>query len=296
MIRTQARGARATKRCVRGNKGNMLILSGVFLALLAVLVLVACSFGGLFFVFNRIQTTTDELALTGARKLNEQDRIGQMNNMIARCRQLVYDAHKSHTYAYEHAEQLNQLAEQLHDEAREGAILLEAERQKLRTVAVNEAKAEIAERYNELKEGHSLVLPWLKVAIPTTPVVEFGFAKDMRSNVAELKGIDELETEDVTQHIVQTDSKLYKENIDAKISTDSELHFWISSLPAPVQSTVAPARCILAKQYMALSAPDLPSVCKVEMKLGVDTGIGADAHQEMKATGIAVATGGEKVL
>jgi hypothetical protein len=294
MIRTYERASRANKGN-RSNKGNMLVLSGIFLALLAVLVLVACSFGGLFFVFNRIQTTTDELALTGARKLNEQDRIGQMNNMIARCRQLVYDAHESHTYAYENADHLNQLAEQLHEEAREGAILLEAERQKLRTVAVNEAKSAIADRYNELKEAHALVLPWLKVAIPTTPVVDFGCAKDISSNVAELKGIDELETED-SKLYVQTDSHLYKENIDAKISSDSELHFWISSLPAPVQSTVAPARCILAKQYKALMHPDLPSVCKVEMKLGVDTGIGADAHQEMKATGIAVATGGEKVL
>lgn len=290
MIRTNER------KNIRKNSGNMLILSGVFITLLAVLVLVACSFGGLFFVFNRIQTTTDELALTGARKLNEQDRIGQMNNMIARCRQLVYDAHKSHTYAYEEASQLNQLAEQLHDEAREGALLLESERQKLRVVAVNEAKSAISERYEELKEGHSLVLPWLKVAIPTTPIVEFGYAKDIRSNVAELKGIDELEMEDNKQSFVLTDSHLYKENIDAKISSDAELHFRISSLPAPVQSTVAPARCILAKQYKPLVAADLPSVCKVEMKLGVDTGIGADAHQEMKTTGIAVATGGEKVL
>lgn len=277
----------------------MLILTGVFVTLLAVLLLMACSFGGLFFIFNRVQATADELALVGARKLNEQDRLGQMNNMIARSRQLVFDANKSHANAQEHMDHLAHLSQQLYEDSREGALLLESERVKLKTVSINEARGAIAERFEQIKEGHALVLPWLQVSIPATPVVEFGCAKEIRSNVAFLKGLEELESEDSKKYVI-SDCDLYKENINAKLpGSDGDLFFRISSLPAPVQKSVAPARAILAKQWKPLTGDDaafLSSVVKVEMKLGVSTGLGAPAHQDMKATGTAVATGGETVI
>lgn len=276
----------------------MLILSGVFMTVLALALIICSSFGSLYFVHNRLQTTADELALEGARKLNEQDRIGQMNNMIARSRQLVFDAGKSEEETQESLNHLSYLSGRLHQEAREGAELLEAERQKLETVSRNEAVAAIGARFNQIKEGHALVLPWLQVSVPVTPTINFGCTKKVKSNVEVLEGIDELKEADSAHSYLSTDgSKLYKDNIDAKLpESDSDLHFYISSLPAPVDTRIAPARAILARSYKEASNLQLKSTVKVELLLDVNTTLGAEAGSSMKAIGTAVATGGQPML
>src|ERR1700679_3025457 len=72
------------------DRGNILVFACFAVVLIAMLALVGYSFSGLYFEHNRLQASADEIALTGAKKLNDRDRIGQLNNMISRCRQLVY--------------------------------------------------------------------------------------------------------------------------------------------------------------------------------------------------------------
>lgn len=283
----------------RNQRGNMLVLSSVFIAVNALGIVVASSYGSLFFVHNRLQATADELALEGAKKLNEQDRIGQMNNMIARSRQLVYDADDSNQDVQEHLNHLSEISGILHDEAREGASLLENERTKLLNISKLEATSAVVNRYNEIKSGHGLVLPWLQADAPVHPVIKFGCTDKTDSNAAELSGIDELDTKDKDQGIITTDgSKLYKKNIDAKLSTgnDTDLHFHLSSLPAPVQNSISPARVILAKNFKDAPDTQLPSTVQVEMKMDVDTKLGAEAHSTMQCVGTAETNGGQKVM
>lgn len=282
------------------SRGNMLVLSGVLVAVNAIGLLVASSFGSLYFVHNRLQSTADEIALEGARKLNEQDQLGQMNNMIARSRQLVFDAGKSSDDANEHLAHLSELAEQLHQEARDGAILMETERVKLRTVSKAEAQSAMINRFNQIRTGHGLALPWLRVSIPVTPIITFGKVDKVQSNVQEIIGLDELTTEDHNKQYIQTDgSKLYKEGIDAKLpgsSHDGDLNFHLSSLPAPVLESVSPARAVLANKFKTSAADQLSSAVQVELKVGVDTGLGASAHSDLTTIGTAEATGGQKMM
>lgn len=282
----------------RQSRGNMLVLSGIFVTVLALALIIASSFGSLYFVHNRLQTTADELALAGARKLNEQDRIGQMNNMIARSRQLVFDANESVDTANLSLHHLSGLADRLHTESREGAALLESERQKLHIISQNEAFQTVLNRFNGLKEGHALVLPWLQVSIPVTPAVYFGCTDKVKSNVPVLEGVEELKSEDQSHNYLSTDgSQLYKDNIDARLpGSDGDLHFFISSLPAPVLTDIAPARAILARSYKDAADGQLTSTVRVELQLDVATGLGAHSESKMKAIGTAVATGGQPML
>ncbi len=288
------------KQMTRKIRGNMLVLSGVFVTVNAVALLVASSFGSLYFVHNRLQTTADELALEGARKLNEQDRIGQMNNMVARCRQLVYDSNESNDEASSNLNQLQDLADDLHKEARDGALLLNQERQKLLNVSTNEARSAMLARFNSIKEGHALLLPWLQVDVPSTPQIKFGKTEKVQSNVGILSGLSDLESMDKVKYQATDGSKLYKEGINARLdgSPDVDLNFKISSLPAPVQNSISPARAILARSFKTMSGSDdqLYSSVQIEMQIEVNTTLGASAHSTMKAIGTACATGGQPVL
>lgn len=283
---------------MRKARGNMIVLSGAFLTVNALGLVIASSFGSLFFVHNRLQTTADELALQGARILNEQDRIGQMNNMTARSRQLVYDAGEAGQDVQANMNHLSDLSDRLREEARSGAILLEQERVKLLSVSKTEATNAMMARFNEIKSGQGLQLPWLQAATPSTPVISFGYTNSVHSNVCVLSGIDTLQTSDQGQGLLSSDgSKLYKENIDARLNgSDSDLHFRISSLAAPVNTSVSPARATLAKNFRNSPPEHICSTVLVKLHMQIGTGLGASTESVMEAAGCATATGGEPML
>jgi hypothetical protein len=282
----------------RNVRGNMLVMSGVFMMVNAVALVVAGSYGSLYFVHNRLQNFAEEIALDGARKLNEQDRIGQMNNMIARSRQMVFDSDAANQESQSSLNHLTDLASQLYSEAREGALFLEQERLKLRNVSRTEATSVMTTRFNQIKDGQGLVLPWLQAASPGTPAFAFGCAANIKSNVNELSGIDALDSLDRAQTYITTDgSALYRDNIDARLTgAPADLSFKIASLSAPVQNSVSPARTSLAKSFRPVSQDQLYSTVQVTLQIDVNTAIGASSHSQMQATGTAEATGGQPML
>jgi len=282
----------------RNCKGNMIILSGVFLVVNAVALVVASSFGSLFFVHNRMQAAADELAIVGAQKLNELDRIGQMNNMIARSRQLVFDAQSSDQTIQNTINHIADISALLYTDAHEGAQLLEIERLKLRGVSMTEASAAITTRYQQIKNGYELSLPWLEASNPAPLSISFGYTDNIKSNVAQLTGLDALTAADNASGYVSTDnSKLYINNINAKLpGAASDLFFKISSLPAPVQSYIAPARATLANAFQTLTSDQLYSSVQVNFQLNVSTKLGAETQSEMKSIGTAVTTGGQLMM
>jgi hypothetical protein len=282
----------------RNSKGNMIVLSGAFLVVNAVALVVASSFGSLFFVHNRMQAAADELAIVGAQKLNELDRIGQMNNMIARSRQFVFDAQSSDQTVQSTMNHIADISAQLYTDAHEGAQLLETERLKLRSVSMNEASTAITSRYQQIKNGYELSLPWLEASNPAPLSITFGCANNIKSNVAQLSGLDALSAADKASGYVSTDnSKLYNDNINAKLpGAASDLSFKISSLPAPVQTNIAPARATLANAFKPASSDQLYSSVQVSFQLNVSTKLAAETQAEMKSIGTAVATGGQPMM
>jgi len=289
----------------RNPRGNMLVLGCVVMALLSALVTLACSFGSVIFTYSRLEASASEIALEGARALNARDRVGQMNNMIGRCRQLVYSSSKNYDEVIAHYPQLEALARQQRDEAREGAEELERQRVVLLNYATTSATSAMQAKWDGIKDGYPLVLPWLKVRSPLTPSFTFGKIANIESNVVEFAGFPDLADRDRESGYVRpADSpfnpaavSLYRQCIDNRLPAPNEfLSFKLTSLPAPVGGIISPARVVRAAAFEPVPGDQIPSATRVRLNLPVSTALGAAASGLLSATGSAAATGADVQL
>lgn len=278
----------------RRARGSVLVLGSFLMAFLALALLIGYSYGGLFFEHNRLQASANEVALAGARKLNEFDRLGQMNNMIARSRQLVFEGRRQLEEANDKYPGIAALANDLLDEAHESAVLLENQRSLLNVVARSEANIAVQSKFDEVKGSYAMFLPWMKVETPELAGYQCGRCTGVESNVefmATLSGLASFDKE--KGYVVGDLHPYYKSHVNAKLSgPDSDLDFKISSLAATVKNSTPPARIILPGNFHSIASGDLPSVCRVKLWLPVSTGYGPYAGGKMSCVGAAAATGG----
>lgn len=286
------------KRKRRLASGNLLVLSSVSFSVVAVAMIMGYSFASLFFVNNRLQSSADEIALAGAKKLNDKDRIGQMNNMIARCRQLVYSSRKDLDDTVKIFPDLKDFAQPLLDEARDSAVLLEGERTHLSKLATAEARQAIQQRFIDIKPTYPMVLPWLKIGTPRLDNVTFGRIEDVESNAEQHRAFKDLDDGDdrlgYVSNVNGKGLKLYKSDLPAGLrleTVDSDLMFQLSSLPAPVDGIIAPARVLLPSKRKDVAGTSIPCVAQVKLQLQVETGLGFTAGARMHSTGAATTTG-----
>jgi hypothetical protein len=277
------------------NHGNILIFACFAMVIFAMLALVGYSFSGLYFQHNRLQASADEIALTGAKKLNDRDRIGQLNNMISRCRQLVYSDRDDSKDVKENFKDIQRVSDQLMEESRQSAQDLEKERQKVRSLAENEAVQAMHDKFDSIKQSYAMSLPWMRVQTPRVIGVGLGSIEDVESNVQEFDQFDQLRDSDRGQGYVAQYAKLnlYKSNQNEQLADDdSDLSFFLTSLPAPLQSEVSPARVIAPNGYQEADDDPIPTATQVILDLRVDNGIGPSAGGAMTATSTAITTGG----
>lgn len=281
-------------RRIRRVEGSVLVLGSFLMAFLALALLIGYSYGGLFFEHNRLQASANEVALAGARKLNEFDRLGQMNNMLARSRQLVFEGRRQLEEANEKYPGIAALAGELLDESHESAVLLENQRSLLNVVARSEASMAVQQKFDEVKGSYAMFLPWMKVETPELAGYQCGRCNGVESNVEFIGTLSGLAGFDKEKgYIVGELHPYYKGHVNAKLSgPESDLDFKISSLAATVKSSTPPARIILAGNFHSIGAGDLPSVCRVKLWLPVSTGYGPFAGGTMSCVGAAAATGG----
>jgi hypothetical protein len=282
----------------RRENGNLLVLSSVSFTVAAVATIMGYSFASLFLVNNRLQSSADEIALAGAKKLNEKDRIGQMNNMVVRCRQLVYSSRKDLDDTKKFFPNLEGYAQPLLDEARDSSMTLELERQKIARLAKSEATQAMQNRFNDIKPTYPMVLPWLKIGTPRLTTMTFGRIDDVDSNVEQMKAFKELDDSDENLGYISNMNgrglKLFKSDLPDGLrlqTVDSDLSFKLSSLPAPVDGIIAPARVMLPAKRKNVSADNAPSVAQVKLQLQVETGLGFKAGASMHSVGVASTTG-----
>lgn len=276
------------------NNGSMLVFTCVGLVVLAMCLLVAYSFSGLYFVHNRLQASADEIALAGAKKLNDRDRIGQMNNMIARCRQLVYSSRDDYTNTKKDFPKIERFANQLLQESRKGATELENERKKMSTVAEDEAVQAMRDKFNSIKKTYAMSLPWLVVRTPRVVGLGLGRIDGVESNVEEFDTFEKLKQSDREQGYVATFSKLnlYKGDKNESLKDDdADLPFAVSSLPVPIGGLVSPARTLLPDAYREGTVELVPTATQIILDLRVENGIGSKTGETMKVKGTAVTTG-----
>ena len=170
---------------------------------------------------------------------------------------------------------------------------LESQRQHLYLLARHEAEVAMQEKFNQLKVTYPMTLPWLKVETPVLTYEKFGKIKGVDSNANQLKNVDELEGYDTSNYVSEKPGlKLYNESINATLPyADTDLTFKLSSLPAPVENNINPARLVLRKSFQELFSDEIPSATAVKLEVKLATGFGAPASNKMLAIGTAAATG-----
>ncbi|MGH9550460.1 MAG: hypothetical protein ACRD3W_13850 [Terriglobales bacterium] len=294
----------------RKASGNMLILVCVTMGLISLALTIGLSFGGLFLAQTVLQNFANQLALSGAvllnggnkleqaNGINSSDRIGQMNNMIARSRSAVNECklNSDDSKSENDDPELQALAGQLYDSACDGAQTMEPERQKLKAVAEQEVADEIT---NEMKQmsKFSLVLPWLTISSPKLSLkgVEFGQIKDVQSNVMVLDTSNNLSDD---SSFTNATNKRYKANVNAQLQgIDRTIDFKLSSLQPPVKDEVAPARLVLPSAWAETPQGDQPngylcSAVKVTLEMNVATSLGTPTKNIIKVVGFAATSGG----
>lgn len=282
------------ERYCRTIKGNLLVLASVSSVVSALLLIAALSLVGLLGIHNRLKRTADEIALVGACQLNASDRIGQMNNMVARCRQLTYASRQADDLAQENCPNWQGLADQLLQEARDDAKSLEVERQKLEALSIQEAQSAMQDVFEQRKTGYRVKLAWTELAEPDLVSIQFGKIVDVDSNVSLLTGIPELASFDQSSGLVRPNRNLYEEGINAKLpGQDSDLNFYLSSLPPPIQKTVAPARVALNPEISPETTNQLRSAVQVVLSINVSTGLGFKVSETTVVASTAAAAGAE---
>jgi hypothetical protein len=229
----------------RDQHGSMLTMTIFCIVIILVVCVIGFSFYLLLTQQERQQTVADNIALSLAKTINEGDRIGQMNNLVTLNRELVYNSRQiSGATTSSDLYFCSPLAQQLLYEARSSADDIEKERENQIEIAKAALHYQV-DNYNvNTKNAPQLHLPWWQSYDPQIYKVNLGSIAGVTSNVVHNDVFQPLTDYDTLQrHYVQKKSNLYFGNISAKLpEPDTDLDFKLTSLPAPVETTVAPAR------------------------------------------------------
>ncbi len=236
------------KRRYRGHNEQGSMLSMTFLTVGILLFICLLAFGGYMIFSEHIkgQGEADKTVLDVARILNDKDRIGKVNNIVARNRELVFLSRQSAVQASNRdLEHWAPLANYLLDEARASQTLVENER-KSQIELSKKSVRDFVEQFNMRTTGKpSLKLPGWQSAHGDIVSATLGTVKDIQSNVKNTNVFPDLREFDEHEKYFQKGSDLYLGGIDAKLpAPDNDLDFRFASLAAPVEKTVAPARMI----------------------------------------------------
>lgn len=281
------------------SRGNTLILTTGGMLLVAGTLATACLFANLLFVQNLLQKFCDDVALNAACALNESDRIGEMNNLVARCRQLVYSSRANMQAIQTASPDLVPLASQILSEDRQHAQSLEQARGDLVQIATADAQNAIDTAFSNQTGLYRAILPMMRITKPQLVSVDFGNVPAVQSNVAALDGIEPLADYDVTAKLIDPNSQLYLGNISVPLpAEDSDLTFNLSSLPAPINGNTAPARLT---QLSAFQLPtqsnnntsQLPSAVKIVITANAPSaGPFSNTINNLQVTSTAATNGG----
>lgn len=285
---------RTSRSKQRSQKGNMLIFVTLAMTFLTVGLVMTASYGGVYFTQSRLQSSADEIAMAGARKLNEFNRLGQMNDMVARCRQLVYASSKQMSEVEQNHNDplMEKLTRQLDDEAIESAQSLDSERRKLAATARAESREAMQQKFTQVKNSYQVALPWLTIAAPGLVSNDTGSVNGMQSNAQELEGFPELSQGDKGNLINGKPTSLYRAENDARLPIANSPSFKFSPLPPAVGNEMAPARATLPGEFKTISSDYAPCSARAALQVRVSSGLGPAASANLQAMSTAVASGG----
>lgn len=230
----------------RDNHGSLLILICALLFVIIVIGIFAFNIWKLSVRRENSQALTDAAALQAAQKLNANDKISRMNNLMAQSRELVFDSRAAYNaiindqsgrYFY-----LEQLGRQLLDQARYGAWLTNVGREKL-------ISSECVDLQKTINAD-----PDLESRNARVTNLEVGYIKsDPGSNVYD-DFADELQNFDIQHEWIDSKTRRFKGNINIKLpgDIDRDLNFKLSPLRLPITSkdTMQEASLVNANDFV----------------------------------------------
>ncbi len=279
---------------------------GMTAAVGAVLI-IACLVGFTFYMLlsehNKAQSRAERSTLGLAKILNEDDRVGQVNNVIARSRELVFLSRRNQQTALDKKlSNWEPLARFLVEEARAGADLVEGERKNQIDIS-KKAVRYFSDHYNlHTIDKPIFSLPFFHTWDSEISDVYVGSVINEQSNVLNTDIYPDLREFDEKERYFQKGSNLYLGNINAKLpSPDNDLDFKLAAVHAPVDSTVAQPRilnssafkqsaCIFkAMKFVDSNLDQIPTAVRTDQLFWI-TAISKD-EQQVQVSAIASSNG-----
>ena len=286
----------------RKSSGSMLILVSLSILLITAVFLLAFSFNSLLFKRTSSQYKIDAMALSLASLINAGDRVGQVNELEASSRELVYVSRRRvDDCLAQDVSFMAPLCMQLLDEARAGQVQVERERRNLVAVTARELQ-EQSLRHNAASTSNGpFSLAWMQASEPTIVRVDIGRLTNIESNVTSLDVLSELSEFDCAQGYVQPATKLFKADTNARLpAPDGDLDFKLSGLPACVDGTCSPARNVNSQVFKAsgtvfenggarsFAVEQIPNA--VQVFGSMDTALGGTQKYQASVTLVSTAT------
>jgi hypothetical protein len=222
----------------------MLMLASLAIGFVVTVGMAGVTFNTLLFQRGHAEAQADAMALRMAADINQADRVGQINELQAASRELIYSARlQSKQCADEEYDFLSPLCQQLLFEARDGQHLVDAERRSL-TQRINRDIQKMAVAHNfSASAGKAFAMPWLRMDNLQVQRIQVGYIDNIESNIKDFGAIEELDDFDRRRGYLDGGTDFYRGNIDARLpDSDSDLCFKFSSLAACVEETSSPAR------------------------------------------------------
>ena len=242
--------------CRRGTPGrkaggNMLILIGVITLATAAVILILLFVPSLLLVHNNMNSVADKVGLEAAIMLNKGNRIGEMNDMTAHSRELVFTWRQTYdtvSHGYNH---LQPLASLLMEESRKGARLVEDERKFLSAQLADELRGALGQESKKAEQAGATNLVFFELKKNGIDRIELGYVSDIPSNAVSSSGVPELKQFDKNQSLLLAGTDYFRGNISAPLpSPDQDLKFEFSSLPPMIKQTVSQARLISSNDFV----------------------------------------------
>jgi hypothetical protein len=242
----------------RSEQGSVFLLVALCAVIILAIMAVLLGFYSMVVMQKHGADKAECFSLTAAQKLDDNDRIGQMNNMESRCRELVYLSRQDELEAGASGCPIyQQMSEELLQESRDGATTLDSEYSTVLTDITEDCRQLLKNPSAAEGSTLTLTLPWLKESDKRVESIALGYARGVDSNVYANTNVADLLQFDRQNNFFADNSVLFRGNVDAKLpGADSDLHFRISSLPAPVDQSVTQSHVIDAAKFVKTMSVD----------------------------------------
>ena len=229
----------------------MLFMCVAVAALMLVIVGLAFWLYLIFFSHQLMQDSSEEVALTAAQRLNQDDQSGKINELVAHSRELVFLSRQQYNRtSEEYKAGFEPLAAQLLEESRRGAMAVSEERKNFVDTRVADMRQLLSEK--TFAENCQFSLFDASSEIPHIIDFQLGTLDRMESNVAILPGVPELVANDENQHLIKHGKIMdyYRAGLAMPLpGPDADLDFQLSPVSIAVNKTTAPLRLVSAEHF-----------------------------------------------